>query len=167
MKKVEAIIRSDKLEDLKNALTGSGLAKGMTVSQVLGYGNQRGFAEFVRGQRIVPTLLAKVKVEIVVKDMAVDEVVDAIRSDVSPISAIKATVLSSVDVMFFSIVNFGKFKLARSPNKANRPIKIRLHFWKNLGKSKKDFCFFLVFLGLALDLPFFFPFANRSPPQSY
>ena len=73
MKKVEAIIRSDKLEDLKNALTGSGLAKGMTVSQVLGYGNQRGFAEFVRGQRIVPTLLAKVKVEIVVKDMAVDE----------------------------------------------------------------------------------------------
>ena len=45
-------------------MTGSGLAKGMTVSQVLGYGNQRGFAEFVRGQRIVPTLLAKVKVEI-------------------------------------------------------------------------------------------------------
>ena len=81
MKKVEAIIRSDKLEDLKNALTGSGLAKGMTVSQVLGYGNQRGFAEFVRGQRIVPTLLAKVKVEIVVKDMAVDEVV--IRSAVA------------------------------------------------------------------------------------
>ena len=56
MKKIEAIIRSDKLEDLKNALTGSGLAKGMTVSQVLGYGTQRGFAEFVRGQRIVPTL---------------------------------------------------------------------------------------------------------------
>ena len=83
MKKVEAIIRSDKLEDLKNALTGSGLAKGMTVSQVLGYGNQRGFAEFVRGQRIVPTLLAKVKVEIVVKDMAVDEVVEAIRSAVA------------------------------------------------------------------------------------
>ena len=55
MKKIEAIIRSDKLEDLKNALTGSGLAKGMTVSQVLGYGTQRGFAEFVRGQRIVPT----------------------------------------------------------------------------------------------------------------
>ena len=82
MKKVEAIIRSDKLEDLKNALTGSGLAKGMTVSQVLGYGNQRGFAEFVRGQRIVPTL-AKVKVEIVVKDMAVDEVVDAIRRAVA------------------------------------------------------------------------------------
>ena len=55
MKKIEAIIRSDKLEDLKNTLTGSGLTKGMTVSQVLGHGTQRGFAEFVRGQRIVPT----------------------------------------------------------------------------------------------------------------
>lgn len=83
MKKIEAIIRPDKLEDLKNALTGSGLAKGMTVSQVLGHGTQRGFAEFVRGQRIVPTLLAKVKVEIVVKDLAVDEVVDTIRSAVA------------------------------------------------------------------------------------
>lgn len=53
------------------------------MSQVLGHGTQRGFAEFVRGQRIVPTLLAKVKVEIVVKDLAVDEVVDTIRSAVA------------------------------------------------------------------------------------
>lgn len=83
MKKVEAIIRSDKLEDLKNALTGNGLTKGLTVSQVLGYGTQRGFAEMVRGQQIVPTLLAKVKVEIVVKDAAVDEVVDVIREAVA------------------------------------------------------------------------------------
>ena len=83
MKKVEAIIRSDKLEDLKNALTSNGIAKGMTVSQVLGFGNQRGFAEFVRGQRVVPTLLAKVKVEIVVKDAAVDEVVSLVRDAVA------------------------------------------------------------------------------------
>ena len=83
MKKVEAIIRSDKLEDLKNALTSNGIAKGMTVSQVLGFGNQRGFAEFVRGQRVVPTLLAKVKVEIVVKDAAVDEVVGLVREAVA------------------------------------------------------------------------------------
>ena len=52
MKKIEAIIRSDKLEDLKNTLTGSGLTKGMTVSQVLGHGTQRGFAEFVRGSAV-------------------------------------------------------------------------------------------------------------------
>ena len=83
MKKIEAIIRSDKLEDLKITLTGNGLTKGMTESQVLGHVTQRGFAEFVRGQRIVPTLLAKVKVEIVVKDLAVDEVVDTIRSAVA------------------------------------------------------------------------------------
>ncbi len=78
MKKIEAIIRSDRLEDLKDALSKAGFTKGMTVSQVLGYGNQRGFAEYVRGQKIIPTLLAKVKVEIVTHDAAVDEIVDII-----------------------------------------------------------------------------------------
>ena len=60
MKKVEAIIRADRLEDLKDALSKKNLTNGMTVSQVLGHGKQRGFAEYVRGQKIVPTLLAKV-----------------------------------------------------------------------------------------------------------
>ncbi|MBM7643514.1 P-II family nitrogen regulator [Streptococcus loxodontisalivarius] len=82
MKKVEAIIRADKLEDLKDALTSTGLVKGLTISQVLGYGNQKGFAEFVRGQRVTPALLAKVKVEIVVHDASVDEVVDLISQAV-------------------------------------------------------------------------------------
>ena len=50
MKKVEAIIRTEKLEDLKDALVKNDLAKGMTVTQVLGYGNQKGFVEYVRGQ---------------------------------------------------------------------------------------------------------------------
>lgn len=84
MKKVEAIIRSDKLEDLKKAISTTGLAKGMTVSQVLGFGSQKGFAEYVRGQKIVPTLLVKVKVEIIVIDAAVDDIVklisDAVRT---------------------------------------------------------------------------------------
>ena len=74
MKKVEAIIRADRLEDLKDALSKKNLTNGMTVSQVLGHGKQRGFAEYVRGQKIVPTLLAKVKVEIVVCDALVDDV---------------------------------------------------------------------------------------------
>ena len=78
MKKIEAIIRPDKLEDLKDALAKSGYSKGMTVSQVLGYGNQRGFAEHVRGQKIVPTLLSKVKVEMIVHDLSADEVTDII-----------------------------------------------------------------------------------------
>lgn len=82
MKKVEAIIRTEKLEDLKIALTGAGIAKGMTISQVLGFGNQKGFAEIVRGHKVTPTMLAKVKTEIVVEDAAVDAVVDLITSAV-------------------------------------------------------------------------------------
>ncbi|HFI0255838.1 TPA: P-II family nitrogen regulator [Streptococcus suis] len=82
MKKVEAIIRTEKLEDLKIALTGAGIAKGMTISQVLGFGNQKGFAEIVRGHKVTPTMLAKVKIEIVVEDAAVDAVVDLITSAV-------------------------------------------------------------------------------------
>ena len=78
MKKVEAIIRADRLEELKDALSKKNLTNGMTVSQVLGHGKQRGFAEYVRGQKIVPTLLAKVKVEIVVCDALVDDVVSSI-----------------------------------------------------------------------------------------
>lgn len=80
MKKIEAIIRTEKLEDLKVAITSAGVAKGMTISQVLGFGNQKGFSEFVRGQKVTPTMLAKVKAEIVVEDAAVEEVVDVITT---------------------------------------------------------------------------------------
>lgn len=54
----------------------------MTVSQVLGYGSQKGFAEYVRGQKVVPTLLVKVKVEIIVVDAMVDKIVDLIIKSV-------------------------------------------------------------------------------------
>lgn len=80
MKKIEAIIRTEKLEDLKVAITSAGVAKGMTISQVLGFGNQKGIAEYVRGQKVTPTMLAKVKAEIVVEDAAVEEVVDVITT---------------------------------------------------------------------------------------
>lgn len=83
MKKIEAIIRMDKLEDLKEALTKEGLAKGMTISQVLGHGNQKGFAENFRGKKIVPTLLSKLKVEIIVKDALVDDIVEVILATVA------------------------------------------------------------------------------------
>lgn len=78
MKKVEAIIRPDRLEDLKTAVTNADLSNGMTVSQVLGHGNQRGFAESVRGQKVVPTLLSKVKIEMIVKDDEVEAIVELI-----------------------------------------------------------------------------------------
>ncbi|KXT84552.1 P-II family nitrogen regulator [Streptococcus panodentis] len=78
MKKIEAVIRTDKLEDIKEALSKETIAKGLTVSQVLGHGNQLGFAEYVRGQKIVPSLLAKVKIEIVVRDEQVEQLIDLI-----------------------------------------------------------------------------------------
>mgnify|MGYP000873008321 CR=1 FL=1 len=73
MKKVEAIIRTEKLEDLKDALVKHDLAKGMTVTQVLGYGNQKGFVEYVRGQKLHTTLLAKIKIEIVTVEEVIRE----------------------------------------------------------------------------------------------
>lgn len=83
MKKIEAIIRPDKLEDLKDGFSKVGFTYGMTVSQVLGHGNQQGFAEYVRGQRIIPTLLAKVKVEIIVPENDLENMIDIICDSVS------------------------------------------------------------------------------------
>jgi nitrogen regulatory protein P-II 1 len=84
MKKIEAIIRTDKLEDLKKALSDHELTNGMTVSQVLGYGKQIGFTEYIRGQKIETTLLAKIKIEIICIDAHVDSIVkvivDAVRT---------------------------------------------------------------------------------------
>lgn len=82
MKKIEAIIRGDKLEDLKKALAENGMVHGMTVSQVLGYGQQKGFTEYVRGQKIETTLLSKIKIEIVCINQEVDEIVAVIATAV-------------------------------------------------------------------------------------
>lgn len=79
MKKIEAIIRTEKLENMKRALSQIDHNHGMTVCQVLGFGKQQGFAELVRGQRVVPTLLSKVKIEMVVKDEEVEEMVELIQ----------------------------------------------------------------------------------------
>ena len=78
MKKVEAIIRLEKLEDLKEALSFAGYATGMTVTQVLGFGNRKGVTEFVRGQEIVTSLLPKIQVMWIVKEEIVDNLVKLI-----------------------------------------------------------------------------------------
>jgi nitrogen regulatory protein P-II 1 len=80
MKKIEAIIRTEKLEDVKRALSRTKHNHGMTVCQVLGFGKQQGFAELVRGQKVVPTLLAKVKIEMVVKDEDVEAMIELIQA---------------------------------------------------------------------------------------
>jgi nitrogen regulatory protein P-II 1 len=77
MKKVEAIIRPDKLQAVQDALDSLGTS-GLTVTEVLGCGRQRGYTETYRGARVNISLQRKVKVEAVVADASVEAVVDAI-----------------------------------------------------------------------------------------
>ncbi|ADQ07854.1 nitrogen regulatory protein P-II [Caldicellulosiruptor kronotskyensis 2002] len=77
MKKIECIIRPEKLEEVKDALNQLGI-KGMTVSQVMGCGLQKGRTEYYRGVEININLLPKVKIELIVKDSEVDRIVDTI-----------------------------------------------------------------------------------------
>ncbi len=77
MKKVEAIIRPFKLEDVKIALVNSGIV-GMTVSEVRGFGRQKGQVERYRGSEFTVEFLQKLKVEVVVEDEKVNSVIDAI-----------------------------------------------------------------------------------------
>ena len=77
MKLVEAIIRPHKLQDVKNALNGIGVV-GMTVMDVRGYGRQKGQVERFRGSEYRVDLVNKVKVEVVVKDAQLEEVLSAI-----------------------------------------------------------------------------------------
>ncbi|MCP9790260.1 P-II family nitrogen regulator [Synechococcus sp. GreenBA-s] len=78
MKKVEAIIRPFKLEDVKLALVNAGIV-GMTVSEVRGFGRQKGQVERYRGSEFTVEFLQKLKLEVVVDDDRVDTVVTAIQ----------------------------------------------------------------------------------------
>jgi nitrogen regulatory protein PII len=77
MKKIEAIIKPFKLEDVKEALSGVGV-EGMTVVDVKGFGRQKGHTEIYRGSEYTVDFLPKVKVEVVVEDDRCEETVDAI-----------------------------------------------------------------------------------------
>lgn len=79
MKKVEAIIRPFKLDEVKIALVNAGIV-GMTVSEVRGFGRQKGQTERYRGSEYTVEFLQKLKVEIVVEDGQVDMVVEKIIS---------------------------------------------------------------------------------------
>lgn len=78
MKKIEAIIRPFKLEDVKIALVNAGIV-GMTVSEVRGFGRQKGQVERYRGSEFTVEFLQKLKLEIVVDDENIDTVVTAIQ----------------------------------------------------------------------------------------
>ena len=77
MKKIEAIIQPFKLEEVREAMKGIGI-DGMTIIEVRGHGRQKGHKEVYRGQEYEVDLLPKVKVEMVVGDSRVDEVVSTL-----------------------------------------------------------------------------------------
>ncbi|HWP65175.1 MAG TPA: P-II family nitrogen regulator [Candidatus Limnocylindria bacterium] len=78
MKKVEAIIKPFKLDEVKEGLSAVGV-QGLTVSEVKGFGRQKGHTELYRGAEYVVDFLPKVKLEIIVRDEQVAEVIDAIE----------------------------------------------------------------------------------------
>ncbi|MCL5099455.1 MAG: P-II family nitrogen regulator [Candidatus Omnitrophica bacterium] len=77
MKKIEAIIKPFKLEDVKEALAGVGL-EGMTVSEVKGFGRQKGHTEIYRGSEYTVDFLPKIKIEVVLADHLIAPAVEAI-----------------------------------------------------------------------------------------
>jgi len=77
MKKIEAIIKPFKLDDVKAALTSAGIV-GMTVSEVRGFGRQKGHTEMYRGGEYTVDFLPKMKIEIVVPDSLADKVVSLV-----------------------------------------------------------------------------------------
>lgn len=77
MKKIEAIIRPFKLEQVKEALLEEGV-KGLTISEVRGYGRQKGHTETYRGSEYQIEFVPKIKIEIVVDDSHLDKVIDSI-----------------------------------------------------------------------------------------
>jgi len=79
MKKIEAIIKPFKLDDVKEALNEIGI-QGMTISEVKGYGRQKGHKEIYRGAEYIVDFIPKVKIEIVVDAGQAAEVIDKIRT---------------------------------------------------------------------------------------
>jgi nitrogen regulatory protein P-II 1 len=79
MKKIEAIVKPFKLDEVKEALQGIGI-QGMTVTEVKGFGRQKGHTELYRGAEYVVDFLPKIKIEVVVSDDLSDKAVQAIVS---------------------------------------------------------------------------------------
>ncbi len=79
MKKLEAVIKPFKLDDVKEALNAIGI-QGMTISEVKGHGRQKGHKEIYRGAEYVVDFIPKIKIEIVVDSERVDQVVDTIQA---------------------------------------------------------------------------------------
>ena len=77
MKRIIAIVRPEKMEELKEALFAADVS-GMTIAQVMGCGNQHGWSEYFRGTEVLLNMIPKVKFELIVDDGAVDTLVELI-----------------------------------------------------------------------------------------
>ena len=82
MKKIEAIIKPFKLDEVKDALHGIGI-QGMTVTEVKGFGRQKGHVELYRGAEYEITFVPKVKIELVITDAMLDKVISTIQTTAS------------------------------------------------------------------------------------
>lgn len=82
MKKLEIVIRPEKLESLKKILEGC-KANGIMISNIMGYGNQKGYAQMYRGTPYVVNLLPKVKVETVVPEETAKEIIDQVVKEIN------------------------------------------------------------------------------------
>ncbi len=78
MKKIEAIIKPFKLDDVKEALNEAGV-QGMTISEVKGYGRQKGHKEIYRGAEYVVDFIPKIKIEVIIVDEMVEPVIQKVR----------------------------------------------------------------------------------------
>jgi nitrogen regulatory protein P-II 1 len=96
MKKIEAVIKPFKLEEVKDALSKLGI-EGMTVSEVKGFGRQKGHTEIYRGSEYTVDFLPKIKIEIVITDHQVDAAVSAI------IKAAKTGKIGDGKIFVFSV----------------------------------------------------------------
>ncbi len=79
MKKIEAIIKPFKLDEVKEALNTVGVL-GLTVSEVKGFGRQKGHTELYRGAEYAVDFLPKIKIELIIEDNLLDDVIEAIKS---------------------------------------------------------------------------------------
>ena len=79
MKKIEAIIKPFKLDEVKDELNSIGIL-GLTISEVKGYGRQKGHTELYRGAEYAVDFLPKIKIELIVQDDLVDDVINTIKS---------------------------------------------------------------------------------------
>ncbi len=111
MKKIEAIIKPFKLESVKEALTGLGI-EGMTVSEVKGFGRQKGHTEIYRGSEYTVDFLPKLKIEIVVADGNVARAVKAI------VEAAKTGKIGDGKVFVSSIENAIRIRTEESGDQA-------------------------------------------------